>query len=357
MKKAIMCVVLCLMLLVSNTVVTAVSAEDNYADNWVYLEMGTATYETDTTVAYTMLHFAPEETGKYTITCEEQQIGTASYNDMWVMITPSADTVNLHSIEWSCSSVGQGFIIAVESGDGAVTITVNREDLVQKEEVPWTIYENTVTPEAFTFPGDSTALKAVNTGDAVADSAVLGADGYYHLNAANGPILFAKLNDGAISLQAMLDYGQIKEVIQDENKDIVSRTDFNNAVTEYVSCMDSQTGLYPLTADLIEVYQRVGDFKGWYGTGFVGGDLEDAWMFACYYQEDLTSLGGVETEAGDVNRDGAIDLNDATAMFYFVNGLTDFDEDTLAVADYNGDGDVNLNDATAMFYLVNGLAE
>ncbi len=351
MKKTILCVALCLLLAVSNLTAVAVSAEDDYVDNYVYLEMGTNEYETDTTVTYTALHLAPEEVGKYTVSCEEQQIGIASYNDMWVMITPTADTVNTHSIDWQCSSVGQGIIIAVESGDGSVSITVTREDLEQKEEVPWTIYENQVTPTAFTAPFDAAATVKVNTGDAVADTAVLGADGYYHLNAADGAILFAKLNDSAMSLQAMIDYGQIKEVLQDADNTIVSKTDFNEAVGEYIACMDSKTGLYPLTVDLMEVYKRVGDYKGWYGaTGFVGGDLEDAWMFACYYVDGLCTF---ETPKGDVNGDGTLDAADATALFYYVNGIGEI-ADTDA-ADFTGDGVINLFDAARLFYTVNGL--
>lgn len=354
MKKAIICMALCLMLLVSNVAAVTVSAEDNYVDNGVYLEVGTIEYETDTAYAYTALHIAPSEVGKYTITCEEQKIGIASYNDMWVMITPTADTVNTNTIEWECSSVGQGIIIAVESGDGAVAITVTQAPLEQKEEVQWTIYENQVTPEAFTFTGDAATLLAVNTADSIVDSAVLGADGYYHLNAANGPILYAKVKDSQMSLATVMDHGQLKEVVQDDNNNIISKTDFNTAVGEYIACADSKTSLYPLTIDLIEVFQRVGAYQGWYGnTGFVGGTLEDAWMFACYYNE----LSEEPTLVGDVNLDGTVDLNDATSLFYHVNGLAQLGDDALAVADLNADGVVGLNDATALFYVINGLTE
>ena len=349
MKKTIMCVALCLLFLVSNLTAFVVSAEDNYVDNGVYLEVGTMEYVTDTTVAYTVFYFEPEETGKYTISCSEQKIAIAGYN--WVTMPLSTDTVNLNTLEWSCSSVGQSVIIAVESGDGAVAITVTREDLVQKEEVPWTIYENEVTPVAFTAPFEASAMVNVNTGDAVADTAVLGADGYYHLNTADGPILFAKLNDSAMSLQTMISYGQVKDVVQDADKTILSRTDYNAAMTEYVDCMDSKTGLYPLTADLITVFQNVGTYKGWYGaTGFVGGDLEDAWMFACYYVDGLTTL---EAPEGDVNGDGTTDADDAAALFYYINGIGEIAN--VDVADFNDDGVINLYDAARLFYMVNGV--
>ena len=351
MKKAVVCVALCLMLLVSNFAAVAVSAEENYIDNWEYMTVGTAEYTTDTAYAYTVFHFEPEEVGKYTLSSAESMLGIVGYN--WVTVTPSADTVNVNSFEWSCTAVGQGIIVAVESGDGAVGITIVKGDLEQKEEVPWTVYENQATPEKFTFDGDTATLLNVNTADNVVDAAVLGTDGFYHLNAANGPILYAKVKDSQLSLAGAIEYGQLKEIVQDEEGNIVSRTDFNNAIGEYVACSDSKTSLYPLTVDLIEVFQRVGAVKGWYGSsGFIGGDLEDAWMFACYYNELP------EPEVGDVNADGVVDLNDATAMFYHVNGLSTLTEETaLLAADLNGDGNVDLNDATALFYSINGLTE
>ncbi len=352
MKRAIACVALCLLMLVSNVAAVVVSAEDNYADNGVDLAVGTVEYETDTAYEYTVFCFEPTEVGKYTLSCEEQQLGIAGYN--WVTVPLSADTVNSDAIEWSCTSVGQSVIIAVESGDGAVVITIVREDLVQKEEIRWTIYENQVTPEKFTFSGDTEALLAVNTADNTVDSAVLGADGFYHLNAANGPILYAKLKDPQMSLATVMEHGGLKNVVQDADNTVLSKTDYNAAVGDYVACADPKTSLYPLTVDLIEVFQCVGEYQNWYGNlGFVGGHLDDAWMFACYYNE-LPDIP--EPSVGDVNLDGKVDLNDATALFYHVNGLTELDEDALAVADLNNDAKVGLDDATALFYIINGLS-
>ncbi|MBE6763874.1 MAG: hypothetical protein E7553_05960 [Ruminococcaceae bacterium] len=59
---------------------------------------------------------------------------------------------------------------------------------------------------------------------------------------------------------------------------------------------------------------------------------------------------------GDVNLDGKVDLNDATALFYHINGLAALDGDKLLAADVNGDGKVDLNDATSLFYFLNGLS-
>lgn len=78
---------------------------------------------------------------------------------------------------------------------------------------------------------------------------------------------------------------------------------------------------------------------------------------------ELTFVNGVITveeetpdvAVGDINGDGAVNLNDATALFYHVNGLALLEGEALTAGDINGDGAVNLNDATALFYQINGL--
>jgi len=69
----------------------------------------------------------------------------------------------------------------------------------------------------------------------------------------------------------------------------------------------------------------------------------------------------IETEpeytVGDLNGDAKVDLNDATQLFYIVNGLMELTEEQSLPADLNGDGKVDLNDATQLFYIVNGLMD
>ncbi len=264
-----------------------------FGDNLV---LGTQEYAVDPMYQYTVYAFSPEETGKYTISISDGILGIVSYTDMWVQNTPSADNVNATEAEWDCTSVGQGIYVAVMADTNVATITVEREELEETDEVPWIYYENVVTPEAFVFEGDFDAMLYVETFDEAVDEAVLGEDGFYHLNSATGPILYVCLNDSLLSLADAVNYGQIKEVIADEDGTVIEKTDFNEAFLEYAACMDEETGLYPLTVDLIEMYKRVGAYQGWYGeNGFIGGDYDDAWMFACYYNEGESFEGGATT--------------------------------------------------------------
>lgn len=72
--------------------------------------------------------------------------------------------------------------------------------------------------------------------------------------------------------------------------------------------MISEDGLYPLTADLMKIYQEYGEQQGWYDADTQYGfylfgeevvDPDTAWMFACCYVE-TTENEGTEPAAAAV---------------------------------------------------------
>ncbi len=251
------------------------------------LQVGTANYGIDANYQYTIYSLAPEEDGKYTVSSESALIAIVSYNGMWVTIEPSADTVNSNSFVWECTGVGQEIWIAVKCDADVADITITREDR-EVTIIENVVYENKVTPESFTFIGDADAIadNYVDTFDDVVDSAVLGKDGFYHLNSEDGPVLYVDLDDTLMNLVTAMSYGQLKHVVYDENGVAVKVIDYNTAFGAYADVADMNSKLYPLTEDLIEIYKNVGESQRWYGAeGFIGGDLEDCWMFACYFVE------------------------------------------------------------------------
>ncbi len=280
---------------------------NNYIVSDEYLQVGTDRYSLDWDYIYTVFCFEPETTGKYTFTSEEALIGLVSSNGMWITVGESSDyisddVITESTFEWTCTSVGQSIWVAA-LGFFDADITVDYEEVVIKE-IPKESYINTVTPEAFVFGGNADELNYVDTFDAVEDKAVLGADGYYHLNTADGPILFANISDPMMSLSAANGYGQLKYLIYDENGEVAMIKDFTEAMIEYIACMDEANGLYPLTADLMEVFQKAGEYLGWYGAeGWIGGDLADAWMFACYYSEDIKGESDIPANNDTNNND------------------------------------------------------
>ena len=254
------------------------------------LEGGTKEYATSL-YEYTIYTFDPTETGKYTISSTDSVLGIVSYNGMWVTIDPSAETVKDSSLVWECVDVGQSIWVAARPATNVANITVTRDELDVSDEIPWTIYENTVTPNDFTFTGDADKLQYVDVEDTTIDKAVLGEDGYYHLNTEDGPILFVDLDDEMMSLSAMNNNGKLSYIVY-EDDEVVSKTQYNEAFAAYYACADKETGLYPLTDDLMAMYKNIGVTHEWYsGNGIVTlGTEEDAWMFACYYDEAITSL-------------------------------------------------------------------
>ncbi len=299
-KTAVSLVLVLAVMLASTAVSVCVGAKELYVISDSNLDIGSNNYTIDQSSDYTAFAYAPTETGEYTISVSSGKIGIVSYTDMWVQNDPSEENVNASSVEWECTAVGQGIFVAVKATETSVTIQVKRKELIVEEEVPWVDYENKHTPQPFVLDGDFKEMEYVETFDDVVDEAVLGADGFYHLNSATGPVLYACLNDSVtLNLQDANSYGQLKEVLVDENGKIYSRTNFYDAFEAYFACADVNSGLYPLTEDLIAMFTRIGAYHGWYGEeGFVGGNLADAWMFACYYTEGETTI---TTTTGDPN--------------------------------------------------------
>jgi hypothetical protein len=150
--------------------------------------------------------------------------GIVSYNGMWVTVEPSAEVVNSYTIEWECTSVGQTIWGAVIAETETVSINVSYEEAIVVV-IPEYDYENVVTPEEFVYNGDTANFDYVETFDDIVDNAVLGDDGYYHLNSADGPVLFACLNDDIMSLVGANTYGQLTYVEYDEDGNIEEKTE------------------------------------------------------------------------------------------------------------------------------------
>lgn len=268
------------------------SSGDNYVGSESPLVNGNNTVSTEKD--YTIFTFQPTEIGKYTFTSTDgSKLAIASYNGMWVTTTPSTETVKETSLSWECTDTQQSIWLAVKApaNSDKANVLIIKED-IQIVEIEKEIYKNTVTPSTFAFSGDANKLEYVETSDKNVDKAVLGKDGYYHLNSEDGAILFVDLDDDLMNLPLALDRGDVCHVIYDRNNVATKKIIYSDALKAYLACADSKTKLYPLTADLIEIYQKAGETQGWYGNnGFVGGTEADAWMFACYYQKGLNTLG------------------------------------------------------------------
>lgn len=277
---------------------TETGTEINANYYFKYQELTTGANEIMAQFGYptTLYTFVPTEAGEYKVTIDDQsaQLGYFGSNEWFPFDYTESKT---YELTLNATEANAPMLIGVSNALNA-TITITRSGDAQEEEtIDWTVYDNKVTPENFTFTGDANKLQYVDTEDTVVDKAVLGADGYYHLNSADGPILYANINDQIMSLVGVTGYGKLTAIYYDENDEIVEAIDFTDAITEYAACADATTSLYPLTEDLMTMFQKVGETNNWYGDGenvWVGGTEEDAWMYACYYIEGNTT-GGTTT--------------------------------------------------------------
>ena len=349
MKKTfriILSAIICFAMLLVPMSVMAEEGIDYNINYETYLTEGTNMYPIDSTVTYTVYYLYPSDVGDYVITSDDCVMGIVSYIDLWVQFEPTSDIVNLNKIEWSCNDANQAIMIALFSQNDDVSITVTRKDLDTSDDIPWIIYENTTKPEKFEMPSfvdvDAFEDGYVDFEDDVIDDAVLGNDGYYHLNDKNGPVLFVNLNDSIMSLYTMIGYGKLSAVYYDENGTALKVVEYTDAFLEYVDALPTDADgnitsfYYPLTADLIEMYKEIGASHEWYsGSAPWVYASEDAWLFACYYDEAVTSMGDVSNEDADSN-----DKDDATTDD---NQNKVEDKNDTAVEDKNNNSNVDTN--------------
>ncbi|MBQ7974093.1 MAG: hypothetical protein IJ300_00180 [Clostridia bacterium] len=273
---------------------------DEYCLSAQTLALGENKITTSNVYPVTLFEFTPEEYAVYTITADNADafvgayIGTVNYIPAGITGDSSSATITFSS--------GRDIIIAV-SNTSSCTLTIEKTgDVVIEQETPWDVYTNIESPVAYESQMDVTALTNVMIYDDIVNSAVLGSDGYYHLGSADGEILYVNLNSATMSFVKIVENSKLGAVFYDEQGEVTAKIDFTEAVLEYINnAAQIANGedifyLYPLTADLIEMYQTVGLANDWYGyTGWVGGEYDDAWMFACYYQEGAYTAGDAVT--------------------------------------------------------------
>ena len=166
-------------------------------------------------------------------------------------------------------------------------------------------------------------------------------DGYYHLNKADGPVIFIRISSAVIesstseetiyaylpSFITMCDTDRLCKVFYDEEGNVVKKESYNELLKAYAA-LCGNGGMYPLNKQLAEVVKNIGEHKGWYDLGGISqifGDeahkviAENAWLFACAY-ENQKALGTsekpivVEADSADSAKINALLLENGTEV-------------------------------------------
>ncbi len=259
--------------------------------------------------AYNYFVFAPKVSGVYRFTTNSPD-AVISYwgaSDAYITdqttITDYADNAFTREVyeEQTETTI---FIIAVNGASECILEITRIGDiqLTDEEKAEWIIFEGTMTPAEGTVynPTETGTLTYVDIAGNTSDyTLVLGSDGFYHIGAADGPLMYVNLGPKGryITFYEMMGFQQaggtnMHQVFYDENGKFIQKVDYTTCLKAYTGCVNvNGDGVYPLTEDLMTILINGGENKGWWDStnpnflfsGVSGLNTEIAWMFNCCY--------------------------------------------------------------------------
>ena len=270
-------------------------------DHAVYTLEAGSTYVPVTANERNYFLFAPTKAGTYKFYTDNEQLAIGYYGAPHFVQSVNAAEMdgNTFSMSISESTLGAVYVIGVdgiaEATNCIVTIERTGDAQISISDLPWTEYKTTHTPEPYTLnikDGQQLVYMDIMRDEANHTFVYSEADGYYHLDSADGPVIHVHLAKGApyIALQTVIQGdgpmggAPIREYFYDENGEFVKKEDYTNILNQYFENMDEEYGVYPLNDDLIYIIQN--GCHGWWEKDspdyiFNDSNPELGWMFAC----------------------------------------------------------------------------
>ena len=214
------------------------------------------------------------------------------------------------SISASMISPENAFVIGVDNpGEEDVQIilhVIRISDYIDTS-IPTSIYQTTAALTPWTLPSG----KRVNNFDItnpVPYKLVVDADGFYHLNSVTGPLVVvflganaAKYMSNMVPYDTVLKNAGVSAYFEKEDGSKY-REIYTQCLEDYIGvysettgqytggCIDRNSGLYPLTEDLMHIIKENGRSSGWWDAEderYIFTDMEvnaeNAWLFMCGY--------------------------------------------------------------------------
>lgn len=250
--------------------------------------------------------FIPKEGAVYKVYTDSDKVNVGYYGGSFFVSsnnTGDIDENGVMTLEVLHSQVGNTFVLGLESTSSAVsecTLTIVRySDIdLSMEEIPYEMYEYQTPVKTETPSGNLHYVQIAKTltGGAREEIPVVynEKDGYYHLNTADGPVLYVRLKDKTIFQEALITIvgtSNLGRYIYDENGNFVRKERYNEAIMAYSDAADSKYGVYPLNDDLMYILKGMED-NGWYDASSPNSIFADdkvavadgnGWLFACVY--------------------------------------------------------------------------
>lgn len=253
--------------------------------------------------------FVPQEVGKYEVSLVGSNAAIGYYGGSvhYVWDHSAVDVVdNKFAVNIKAGQLGGAvMIIGVDAGEGNAVLSVQNigEPDWSVEDEPWTVYQakSAITP--YTLPAGAKLNKFDLTASTDTYQLVLNEnDGFYHLGSADGTLVVVQIGntseetDYLPPFETILEKQGIRRYFFDENGDFVKKEEYSECTLKYIENADEQSGVYPLTEDLMYIIQQQGAQAGWFnaesagylfkdqdGNKVIGINNEISWLFMCRY--------------------------------------------------------------------------
>lgn len=249
---------------------------------------------------FTYVVFTPTRPGMYEFTCAEDADATLTYHGAPINVfeSPLLDTVDGKvTFAITAGSVGgtpdttAQYVFRVDGSGSGCMFSATRTGDVPKSpyDEPWTVPTapaDALKPYEGITDGTLSDLDVTNP----ALTVVLGEDGYYHLNAADGPVVFLRLssaNPYMADFKTICDSTRICAYLYREDGSFDRRESYNELIAEYLT-VANEDGVVPLNEQLAYMVKTAGDYMGWWNFSddldIFGDKIVDpavAWLFAC----------------------------------------------------------------------------
>lgn len=277
------------------------------ADTTAYYVTVGGTYLTPEVDARNYYLFTPTQAGTYTFSLSAGEGSVGYYGAPHFVQSASAVDVIDGAVTISVipGMIGEDgatstLVIGVDAKSETAVLSIERvgEHQWTVEDEPWTEYITSHTPSKFTFTptaGKTLTYVDILNGKAEDYPVVLGSDGFYHMGAEDGPLVYINLGKDApnasfylmINGDGVAGGSPVRKYFFNEEGDFVKKEDYTNIMLSYIECMDEKTGLYPLTEDLVYI---INTRSGWWTADhadyiFENCNPEIGWLFACCYEK------------------------------------------------------------------------
>ena len=248
---------------------------------------------------YTYVVFTPTRPGMYEFACEGEDAALTYHGaPINVFEAPLGEVVDGKiALSIPAGSIGDSldttaqYVFRLEGTGSGCVFTATRTGDVPKSpyDEPWTVPMPTAEDlKAYEGNTDGTLTDLEVTNPAL--TVVLGDDGYYHLDTADGPVVFIRLssaNPYMADFKTICDTTRICAYIYNEDGSFDRRESYNEMILEYLT-VANEDGVVPLNEQLAYMVKTAGDYMGWWNFSdnldIFGDKIVDpaiAWLFAC----------------------------------------------------------------------------